>query len=197
LLALGLALLAWRQAAASTTGSGRRPAQAAVFLCLFLIGFAIAVRAMNDRYQYRYAVGCVDHWLEMLRGENPREAYLLTLPPNQRPADPAGQVAGHVGEGSRQVVPISENEFFENPVYAELADIYHRLDLVAYSQLRSNDGRAQYRLLYQIFDTQLASPEQLAMIEVIGAPGPDGRQYWQIGPCQLFDPAADPRGRSF
>jgi hypothetical protein len=191
-----LALIAWRRAGSSATGSGQGPAKFAVFLCLFLIGFAIAFRTLNDLHEQRNAVLFAQTWLEILRGENPQEAYWLTLAPNLRPAQVDEQVVGHVGGGARQLVNVSENEFYEQPVYTELADVHNRLELLAYSRQRSNDGRAQYRLLFQLIDTQLATVEHLAMIEIIGLPGADGNQYWQVGPCRLIDAAADPRGRS-
>jgi hypothetical protein len=187
-IALGVAFVAWRQSAHSSYSyASLRPAQIAVFVSIFLVCFGIATRRLNEQREFNFAIGSVQTWLDLLRGGNPHEAYLLTMPPNTRPVELGENVINLRQVGSSFVKIESEQEFLAKPVNMTLADPTNQVQIIGYVRQVSPDGRILYRFVCQVSNPMQSLPGRRVTIDFQSAFAVGGTVDWQIGNRQLFE----------
>ena len=185
-VAIVLALIALRQIATSSSGlSGGRAALAALGLSILLICFSITLHTLNSRREYYYAAHCAERWLQLLRGENPREAFLLTMSYDQRPAGANEAVQTEFGV---RTVMVNEGpeKFMEQVEIVALADPANPVKLTGLANRIVTGKRATYRLVFDLHAPKFTPPDYFAIVEAMKTPGVDGGTYWQIGGCQLI-----------
>ncbi len=186
LVAIALALFALRKVALSRSGKSEgRVAFAALFLSILVICLTISLHSLNARREYRYAAHCVEHWLRLLRGENPREAHLLSLAFHERPATADEEVRSEI-RGHAPLVFESQVDFLKRSEIAALADPGNQIKLTGLASREVNGKRAVYGFAFDLHAPKLTPPDYIAIVEAIRIPGVDGGSYWQIGYCRLI-----------
>jgi hypothetical protein len=139
---------------------------------------------LNARREYHYAADCAERWLQLLRGENQREAFLLTLAYDQRPARAEEEVQGEFGSRTVLVVEGPDN-FLGQPEIRALADPGNPVKLMGLASRQLIGKRATYRLIFDLHAPKLTPPDYFAIVEALRVPGIDGNHHWQIGSYQL------------
>jgi hypothetical protein len=186
IISIGLALIALRQIASSTAGvSGKRSAQIALFVSVLACALSMGLHLMNSRSEYQYALGCTERWLQLLRGENPREAYLLTIAYNMRPIRPDEDVPAEIKDFKAPFVPESQVAFHDQPAIKVLADSTSTLRYMGLVRRATGKERSMYRFVYDVHAPSATPPDYYAMIEAQMFRGPDGINYWQIGSWEM------------
>lgn len=187
IVAIVLALFALRRIATAKAGMvGRRAALAAIFGSVLLIGFTVALHSFNSQREYYYAAGCVEDWLRLLRGENPTEAYLLTLAYDQRPGKPGEDVQTELGTERTPLVLEQQGTFLEQVEIAALANPNNQVKLAGLAGREFTGQRAAYRIVLDLHAPKMIPQDYYAVVEALRMPGIDGGRYWQIGGCQLI-----------
>ena len=186
-MAIALSLVALRQAAKSESKvSGRRAALAALFLSLLLVCFAISLHLSNSQREYHFATNCAKQWLRLLRGENPREAYLLTLGYDLRPTEAAEAVPSSVRKNNAVILMESQQSILNQPGIQMLANPANRVEFTGLAGKEFDGKRAFYRLIVNLYAPESTPSDHFAIIRVQGFPGRDGVEHWQIGNCDVF-----------
>lgn len=186
IISIGFAVIALRQIASSAAGvSGKRTAQFALFLSVLACSLSMGLHLMNSRSEYQYAQGCAERWLRLLRGENPREAYLLTIAYNMRPTRPDEDVPAEIKDFKAPFVPESQVAFHDQPAIKVLADTTSTLRFAGMVRRVTGKERAMYRFVYEVHAPSATPPDYYAMIETQRFLGPDGVNYWQIGSWEM------------
>lgn len=186
-LSLLLAAVALRQIATTSFAmSGRRAAQIAIVAALFATALTLGLHTMNSRREYRFALDCTERWLRLLRGENPREAYLLTMTYNLRPVQQGEDVPFAIRNSNRVLLPESEMAFDDQPAIKVLSDTASSLRYLGLVRTERGKDRASYRFVYDVHAPRANPNDFYAVIETQRLRGPDGVHYWQVGSWEMI-----------
>jgi hypothetical protein len=156
-------------------------------LAIFWASFPVALHYFNGQRELNAAKVNVEHWMKLLRGENPQAAYLLTLGHTFRPTK-TDSVARTLPLSTHASLAIDdEGAFLNQPTNKILADPNNTLRFRKLTQRFKIGPRVDYGLQY---DLHLGSPVDKtiqAVFELVKTSDPNGIDYWQLTRCQLID----------
>ena len=187
-LALLLALFSlWRNA--SAPASANRLTWLAVGVSIFLIAFPATLHYLNARSEIQFAQNGVDHWLELLRGKNPREAYLMTLTNWQRPTDPNAAMPPATRSQRATIMPVTQTEFRDLPEIRMISDPANQLRFMRLAAKLESRPNVDYHFVYEIVHPQIRNKRMFAVLGIRKSTEPDGSAHWQMAHYQVVDQA--------
>lgn len=186
--AILLALLALRlSSSAPMQGSGRGTALWAIRISLFLICTTLALHSFNARREYSAAIHSVDHWIQLLRSNRFREAFLLKVPFNMRPDQGDDSPDSESRVANKVLILGSQDEFAKNRDIQILSNPKNQVRTLGVATRTTSGKQVFFEIACEVRAIEPEVKDYVAFVEVGRVPGVSGdpTQYWQIGGCQL------------
>jgi hypothetical protein len=160
----------------------------ALGLAVLLTILPISLHYLNQRREYNFVIQSADRWLELLRGENPQEAYFLSLDPGARP-EPGQENIDLSDASNRRMVAMgdTQEQFMSNPGVAVFADPRNSLTYIALAKRPASFLRKEYWITYRIHVPGPTPQDKIGIIEFMQQPDLGGPVHWQIGNCRLLE----------
>lgn len=185
-LAIGLALFSlWRGRGAKSNGAGIGMAWFCLALSTFFLCLSTTLHYVNARRDSHAAVSVANTWLELLRGKNPREAFLLSLAYNLRPVSADQDLPKMMRTGQGMAVLDSDEQFLELPEIILIANPVNKLTLLGLTHKFTHRRGTDYSISYLLQATQPEPANLIAIIELYQRPDTNGTIHWQFGQCRI------------